>query len=100
MLDLVRPDADALAQAAQAIERLRAKGPVLVCCALGYSRSACAVAAWLLASGRARDVGTAIATVRAARAAVALDAGHAAALGGVPAAETGGLAVTPVRGAD
>jgi dual specificity protein phosphatase-like protein len=100
MLDLVRPDADALAQAAQAIERLRAKGPVLVCCALGYSRSACAIAAWLLASGRARDVGTAIATVRAARAAVALDAGHAAALGGVPAAETGGLAVTRVRGAD
>ena len=73
---------------------------LLVCCALGYSRSACAVAAWLLSSGRARDVGTAIATVRAARAAVALDAGHAAALGGVPAAETGGLAVTPVRGAD
>src|ERR1700676_876783 len=63
MLDLVRPDADVLAQAARAIERLRAKGPVLVVCALGYSRSACAVAAWLLASGRARDVDAAMAAV-------------------------------------
>lgn len=100
MLDLVRPDADVLAQAARAIERLRAKGPVLVCCALGYSRSACAVAAWLLASGRARDVDAAIAAVRVARTVVVLDAGHAAALGGLPPAETGGLADARVRGAD
>ncbi len=99
MLDLVRPDADALAQAAQSIERLRANGPVLVCCALGYSRSACAVAAWLLASGRACDVETAIAAVRAARA-VVLDAGHAAALGGIAAADVRGRAAACLRSAD
>lgn len=100
MLDLVRPDAEALAQAARAIERLRAKGPVLVCCALGYSRSACAVAAWLLASGRVRDVDAAMAAVRLARAVVVLDAGHAAALGGLRAAEAGRLAGARMRGAD
>ena len=48
---------------------VRARGPVLVCCALGYSRSACAVAAWLLATGRAATVDAALARVRAARSA-------------------------------
>jgi Dual specificity phosphatase, catalytic domain/PAP2 superfamily len=100
MLDLVRPDADALAHAAQSIERLRAAGPVLVCCALGYSRSACAVAAWLLATGRARDVDTAIAAVREARAVVVLDAGHAAALSGLAMADGCGLADSRLRSAD
>lgn len=100
MLDLVRPDTDALAQAARSIERLRAYGPVLVCCALGYSRSACAVAAWLLASGRARDVETAIAAVRDARAVIVLDAGHAAALGGLAVADVRGLADACLRSAD
>ena len=89
LLDLTRPTADALAQAAQAIEQLRAHGPVLVCCALGCSRSACAVAAWLLATGRARDVDAAIAAVRAARQIVVLDSGHVAALRGVVAARVG-----------
>jgi hypothetical protein len=80
VLDLTTPPAAALAQAAEAIGRLRAQGPVLVCCALGCSRSACAVAAWLLASGRSPDVASALSTVRAARAAAALGDGHAAAL--------------------
>jgi protein-tyrosine phosphatase len=62
---------------------------VLVCCALGCSRSACAVAAWLLASGRARDVDTALAIVRNARAVVVLGAGHVAALGGLAAGGAG-----------
>jgi len=93
MLDLVQPTADALIEAARAIEQLRARGPVLVCCALGYSRSACAVAAWLLATGRARDVDTALATVRAARKSVALDAGHAAVLHGLAAAFSSASAV-------
>jgi protein-tyrosine phosphatase len=86
VLDLTQPPADALLQAVQAIERLRVRGPVLVCCALGCSRSACAVAAWLLATGRARDVDAALATVRAARTTVVLAAGHVAALGFVAAA--------------
>jgi membrane-associated phospholipid phosphatase len=83
VLDLTTPPAAALAQAAEAIERLRAHGPVLVCCALGCSRSACAVAAWLLATGRVADVAAALATVRAARAIVVLGDGHAAALRGL-----------------
>ena len=80
MLDLVPPTADHLDRAARSIERLRAAGPVLVFCALGRSRSACAVAAWLIATGRARDAAAAIATVQAARAAVVLGEGHRAAL--------------------
>ena len=85
VLDLTAPGAEVLAHAARAIERLRAGGPVLVCCALGCSRSACAAAAWLLASGRASDVESAVAMVRAARELVVLDARHATALDRVAA---------------
>jgi protein-tyrosine phosphatase len=91
VLDLTRPSPEALARAAQAIERLRMRGPVLVCCALGCSRSACAVAAWLLATGRAAGVDAALGTVRAARSTVVLDAGHIAALGGLVAASASPL---------
>jgi protein-tyrosine phosphatase len=80
VLDLTLPPARTLTGVAHAIERMRARGPVLVCCALGYSRSACAVAAWLLATGRAATVDAAFARVQAAREHVVLDAGHAALL--------------------
>jgi protein-tyrosine phosphatase len=80
VLDLTLPPRPALDGAAQAIERLRAQGPVLVCCALGYSRSACAAAAWLLATGRVATVDAAFARIQAAREHVVLDAGHAALL--------------------
>lgn len=80
VLDLTAPSAAKLAEAAAAIERLRARGPVLVCCALGYSRSACAAAAWLLASGRAGSVDAALAHVRQARANVVLGPRHLHAL--------------------
>lgn len=86
-LDLVAPEADALLEAADAIERLRRHGEVLVCCALGYGRSACAVAAWLLRTGRAGTVEEAVARVRACRAGVALGAAHVEALRCVPAAK-------------
>ncbi len=86
MLDLIQPDAAALMQAAQAIEQMRARGPVLVCCALGCSRSACAVAAWLLVTGHARDVDGALATVRGVRRMAVLNADHITALGGMLAA--------------
>ena len=49
MLDLIAPTPAQLAQAAEAIEaQLRQDGEVLVCCALGYSRSAAAVAGGLV----------------------------------------------------
>jgi membrane-associated phospholipid phosphatase len=92
MLDLVAPSAFELARAAEAIERLRTRGSVLVCCALGASRSACAVAAWLLATGRAPDVASALSAVRAARSRVVLRAGHVAALNGLLPASARGAA--------
>ena len=79
-LDLVAPNATQLAQAAHDIESLRVHGPVLVCCALGYSRSACAVLAWLLVTGRAHGVEAAEAILRARRAQVVLSPAHRAAL--------------------
>jgi protein-tyrosine phosphatase len=77
MLDLVLPDRASLADAARAIESLRARGPVLVCCALGFSRSACAIAAWLTSTGRASDAEQAIARLRNARGDVVLHDAHA-----------------------
>jgi len=76
ILDLTAPAPATLAEAAAAIERLRTRGPVLVCCALGLSRSACAVAAWLLATRRAATVDAALARVRAVQARVVLGDGH------------------------
>ncbi|ANQ83809.1 hypothetical protein dqs_0734 [Azoarcus olearius] len=89
-LDLVAPESSALIAAARGIEaeRRAANGPLLVCCALGYSRSAAAVAAWLLLSGRAADVDQAVAMVARARPRVVLGDGLRAALAGC-AAQTG-----------
>ncbi|MET0428820.1 MAG: phosphatase PAP2/dual specificity phosphatase family protein, partial [Microvirga sp.] len=70
MLDLVGPAAATLRAAADAVEEARASGPVLVCCALGYARSAAVVAAWLLRTGRARTARDAAARILAARPAV------------------------------
>ncbi|MBX3568620.1 MAG: phosphatase PAP2/dual specificity phosphatase family protein [Rhizobiaceae bacterium] len=53
LLDLVPPAPAALRAAAEAVEQARPDGPVLVCCALGFQRSAGAVAVWLVATGRA-----------------------------------------------
>ena len=77
MLDLVTPEPSSLSLAAREIEALRARGPVLVCCALGYSRSACAVAAWLVSTGRASDADEAFARLRSVRAGIVLHDGHA-----------------------
>jgi protein-tyrosine phosphatase len=78
-LDLTPLAPAALQAAAAAIERLRTHGPLLVCCALGYARSASAVAAWLIASGRAADADAAIARVAACRP-IVIDAAQRAAL--------------------
>lgn len=78
MLDLVAPSAEQLTQAAAAIERAQAVGPTLVHCALGFSRSAQAVAAWLITRGANADA--ALAHVRAARPAIVIGPDSLAAL--------------------
>jgi protein-tyrosine phosphatase len=80
LLDLTAPDAEFLHEAADAIERAREHGSLLVCCALGYSRSASAVAAWLLYTQRAATVDQAIEHIRRARPNIVLGAAHRAAL--------------------
>lgn len=75
-LDLVVPEADLCRRAAEAIETLRQQGPLLVCCALGYSRSASAVAAWLVVTGRCTDAAQAEALIRQARPGVVLHPAH------------------------
>ncbi len=79
-LDLIAPSSEHCLQAAVAIEDLRSHGPVLVCCALGYSRSATAIAAWLLHSGRCRSVAEAVSRLRQARPQVVLGEAHLQAL--------------------
>lgn len=80
VLDLIAPSTEQCLAAAQAIEQLRQHGPLLVCCALGYSRSATAVAAWLMHSGRASTVDAAVAMIQAARPHVVLHPAHRQAL--------------------
>ena len=67
MLDLSPPSEEQLDAAVCAIEKLAPRRPTLVCCALGYSRSAIASAAWLIAAGHAADVDDAIEQVKNAR---------------------------------
>lgn len=86
MLDLATPTQASVLAAAAAIETgRRASERVLVCCALGYSRSALTIAAWLLWSGRARSVDAAIARVRAARPGIVLRSRHVALLQSIAA---------------
>lgn len=80
MLDLTVPSAADLERAVQAIESARAAGPTLVCCALGYSRSALAAAAWLSRHGGAPSVDAAVATLRRARPRLVLADAHLARL--------------------
>jgi hypothetical protein len=74
MLDLVAPSAEQLLRAVDALDGLRAHAPVLVHCALGYSRSALVIAAWLLRRGIASTADEAVELVRAARPSMVLPA--------------------------
>lgn len=79
-LDVTSPAPEELAAAAREIETLRSEGSVLVSCALGRGRSAAAVAAWLLLTGRAASADDAIAQVRALRQQSVFRAGNVQAL--------------------
>jgi hypothetical protein len=76
MLDLVVPNAEELEAAVDAIEAFETERPTLVCCALGRSRSATAVSAWLVATGRSVSADAAIALVRKARPSIVLHKAH------------------------
>ena len=66
-LDLVPANPAALRRASTLIEQAVAQGrPVVVACALGFSRSAAALACWLIRSGRVRNTEEALAQLRAA----------------------------------
>ncbi|WP_027057499.1 phosphatase PAP2/dual specificity phosphatase family protein [Mesorhizobium loti] len=54
MVDLLPPPVTTRQQAAGALEKARRDGTVLVCCALGFQRSAGVVTEWLVATGRAK----------------------------------------------
>jgi protein-tyrosine phosphatase len=62
------------------IDSFETDRPTLVCCALGYSRSAAAAAAWLVAKGRASSVDAAIASIQERRRKVVLTEAHRARL--------------------
>jgi protein-tyrosine phosphatase len=62
-----------LQRAVAAIERERAHGEeILICCALGFSRSAAAAVAWLMRHGGHADLAAAEAQVRSGRPSVVL----------------------------
>lgn len=67
VLDLTAPAAAQLEEAVAAIEEMHRHRPTLVCCALGYSRSAAAVTAWLVATGRAESMDDAVAAIERRR---------------------------------
>lgn len=67
VLDLVPPTQAQLAEAVDFIDAHCRQGIVYVHCALGYSRSVCVIAAWLLSNGFARTPEQAVAQIKAAR---------------------------------
>jgi protein-tyrosine phosphatase len=72
MLDLLAPTVDQIEAVVHAIAELGSQRPMLVCCALGYSRSAAAVAAWLFAAGEAESIDAAIEVIHARRPSIVL----------------------------
>ncbi|AZS51072.1 PAP2 phosphatase family protein [Entomomonas moraniae] len=67
VLDLTMPPISIFDEAVKAIDAYQQQGHVLVCCALGYSRSAQAVLAWLLWSKHAATVKEALEILKKAR---------------------------------
>ncbi len=73
LMDLVVPDVQDIAQAVAKLTELRQGHlTVVVCCALGLSRSATVVAAWLLAQGHVSCVQEAIDLIKSQRPQVVL----------------------------
>ena len=96
LLDLAVPTPAQLRRAALAIEAQRLRhGTVLVHCALGYSRSAAALASWLVLYRHAASVAEAVRVVRFAREAIVLDAHWHAAIAAATAPAAPGAGPGP-----
>ncbi|OCG38448.1 phosphatase PAP2/dual specificity phosphatase family protein [Gilliamella sp. Gris1-4] len=67
VLDMTPLTIEQCQQAAEIINQYYKKGKLLVCCALGYSRSATAIIAWLLLTKRASNLDEAISMVKERR---------------------------------
>lgn len=76
MLDLLVPTPEQLDAVVAAIDGLVASRPTLVCCALGYSRAAASVAAWLMAQDLASSADAAVKMIRGRRPVVVLKDAH------------------------
>ena len=75
-LDGNPPSVEQLQRGVKWIDNHRSRGPVLVHCALGHGRSACVIIAWLVSSGRANDVPSALAMLQGIRPGVGLKPGQ------------------------
>ncbi|RUW66923.1 MULTISPECIES: phosphatase PAP2/dual specificity phosphatase family protein [unclassified Mesorhizobium] len=78
VLDLMPPAEKELSEAVQAIEAARRQGTVLICCALGFQRSATVAAAWLVGTGRSHTAAQARKLLAASGRPVHIQAGEAA----------------------
>ena len=67
VLDLTAPTQEQLAEMGKFIVNHSLKGVVYVHCKIGYSRSAAAVAAYLIMSGKAKTAGEALTIIRRVR---------------------------------
>ena len=77
LMDLVVPKIQDIRQAAMKLYQMRqVHESVLVCCALGLSRSATVVAAWLLIEGHAASVSQAVVLIKSQRPQVVLTPAH------------------------
>lgn len=77
LMDLVVPDIQDIGLAVTKLRQLRQEHKsVLVCCALGLSRSATVAAAWLLSEGYAESVSQAVALIKSRRPQVVLTPAH------------------------
>jgi protein-tyrosine phosphatase len=97
LLDLLAPSPSQIDAGVAAVAALAGERPTLLCCALGYGRSATVAVAWLLASGSAAGVDEAIAEVRRLRPGIELHARHRRQLAAWLAARRAGRAMLEVR---
>lgn len=77
LMDLMVPSVQDVRQAVLNLQHLRkSHDTVLVCCALGLSRSASVVAAWLISEGYAASVSKAVSLIKSQRPQVVLTSAH------------------------